>query len=513
MLLRRVFVRTVLCVVIVVAVLPSAAQESRVSEPRAITSLANAFGNGSFNDILMPDSGDAIDISTFDLDVGEPTATCDGTASHTAWFLVNHPGGTLDINTAFATGSNFDTVVQLYAANSGVVSSLTELACDDDSGGGPGSNDARLVMPNLASAPYYVRISCVSACGGTTDLALSVTYAPNETVPAHDSVLLAAPVTIGKPMTTLNAEHTGIDATENVTLNSCIMYNSVWYKLIVPLSGTYSFSTFGSVLAGPNWYPSDTKLAVYSSTGGTNYANFTELGCDDDFGPIGYGALPEVTLAVGTEVYVRVGSFRSDNLLNGSSYRLKVSVVALNNALINTGFETGSLAPWTMSHVDSIDGVTNAYFYSGGFSARMAGAPGKINKLKQKWNPANFGIKLPKDATVMAYFYYSTNDTVSNNVKATLKVTYTNGAPATVSSVKLPQQTATSSFIQRFLLTPITQTQVANISLTIKNKSSGGLVFIDSTLMRIYGNPGRAAKDAAGVLPPPAAPAAFRGTN
>lgn len=113
----------------------------------------------------------------------------------------------------------------------------------------------------------------------------------------------------------------------------------------------------------------------------------------------------------------------------------------------------------------------------------------------------------------MAEFFYSTNGTVSNNVKATLKVTYANGAPTTVSSVKLLQQTAIGGFVQRFLLTPITQTQVANISLTIKNKSSGGLVFIDSTLMRIYGNPGRAAKDAAGVLPPPAAPAAFRGTN
>ena len=493
--------------------LPALAQETPMSMPRAIVGLQDAFNNGNPVRINMPDAGDGIDISTFTMEGSEPAASCTSSPlSHSAWFEIIHPGGTLDVNTAAGTGSSFDSVAQLYRDNTGSFAGLTELACDNDSGGGSSSNDARLLIPNLESGKYIVRITCIALCSGTTDLALSVTYVPDQPAPANDPVSSPKAIQIGKADLTQNVEHTTVAGTENTTL-ACVIYHTVWYSMIVPYTGSYSFSSFGSVLNRIEQNPADTKIAVYTSSGGPIFTNFTEEGCSDDYGSgVGYGALPAIALTAGEEVYVRVGTFSASNMLDGSYYRLKTAIVNLTNVFSNHSFEGGTLAPWTMTTSSGLDGVTNTFAILGTYSARMTGAPGKVNTLKQKWSLG--GIKLAKDSTVVANFYYSTNGTVSSSAKGTLKMTFTDGTPAKVTKFKLNTHTAVGNFSVVYLQLAVKPSNVKDITLMIKNKSTGGTLFIDEAALRIHGDPTRDARQTLDLLPVPTAPPlTLRGAN
>lgn len=498
--------------------LPVIAQETQRAQPRAITTLQNGFNSGLVNIIPMPEAGDGINISGSTMEAGEPGASCTAAAlSHSVWFRVIHPGGTLDINTAYASGTGFDSVIQIFKDNTGVVSALTELACDDNSGGGSSLNDARLIMPNLASGSYIVRITCIALCGGTNDLALSVSYTPDKNGPVNDLIDAAKQIKIGKAQLTKKAEHTSVSPIENSIL-TCPIFNTVWFRMVVPVQGMYSFSAYGSMLIRPGYNPTDTRMAVYVSSGGPVFANLTQKGCNDDYGNlVGYSAVTNIALNAGEEVYVRIGTYSAPNLMAGSYYRLKTTIVNLNNVLLNASFETGSLAPWKMKTTTGVDGVTGAYSDLGAYSVRIAGAPGKVNTLKQKWSTGS--MKLPPEGMVVATFAYSTNGTTSNKAFAILKLTYANGAPVQTARVRLNAQT--SLFELEYIHLPVKKANVKDITLMFKNKSTGGLIFIDSVSLRIYGDPLRAAKHAPdGLLPVPEsplsvpdAPADFRGTN
>ena len=91
----------------------------------------------------------------------------------------------------------------------------------------------------------------------------------------------------------------------------------MWYRFVAPRSGHYSFTTYGSRLIR-QYESQDTKLAVYSSSGGPSFPGLTMLGCSDDSFGAFYSTLPGLSIAAGTEVYVRVGTFSSSNLLAGS---------------------------------------------------------------------------------------------------------------------------------------------------------------------------------------------------
>ena len=490
------------------------AQDGSALQPRTISTLSDSYNLGGVNLINMPDTGDNIDISAFTTEAGEPGASCSGASLlNTAWFKIYHPGGTLDINTAYGTGSNFNTLVQLFTFSGAGLASLSELGCDDDSGGGPGANDARLIMPGLPSAQYLARISCVSACGGTTDLALSVSYTPNEPPPPNNHVTDAAPINIGKIATTVNVEHATLEADENTVFSTCRMYNSVWYTMTVPYTGRYSFNTFGSLLTFPNDSVTDTEMGVYTSSDGANFANFTEAGCGGDFAGGLFSALPFVSLNADDLVYVRVGTYRSANLLNGAYYRLKVSPVMLPGVFTNGSFSTGLLEPWTLSVISPVDGIVDTYRYDDTYSVRMSGAPGKTNKLKQKWSPLAHNMTLAKNSTALALFYYSTNGTVSSSVKAILKITYSNGIPPTVASSKLLAQNGVNQWEYGAVLASVKSPKVAAVTLMIKNKSPAGQFYFDHGLLYIYGSPAREAKSADGVLPLPAAPLTLRSMN
>lgn len=471
--------------------------------PRAILSLSDPFLGGNVDHIAMPDSGDGIDLSGFSIEAGEPVPSCaSGPFARSGWFKIFHPGGTLDINTAFATGSGFDTVVQIFPDNTGVLTELHELGCDNDSGGG---NDARLVMPGLASSTYLVRIVCRLICTATSDLALSVSYSPGEPAPANDSAAGAQTLEIGKVVVTQNAEHATVEAGESAL--SCYMRNSVWYSVTIPYDGVYSFNTFGSYAYRGSQPPSDTRLAVYGSDGTADFASFSLLGCSLGFGSgANYSSLPAVGLLAGQVIYVRVGTGADVNLLNGSYYRLKSAVVSLENVLVNAGFEASELAPWTLTVANAQNGVTSANSFLGTHSMLMTGSPDATNTLKQKWSPANFSLSLPKKATAHASMVYSTDGTVADSAKAVLTATYTDGTPATTVSRKLQKQTGGGFWEDLYLFLPLASRKVATLTLSFKNKSSAGTLYVDNTVLKILGDPTRDAQMPAGLIAAPHAP-------
>jgi len=143
----------------------------------------------------------------------------------------------------------------------------------------------------------------------------------------------------------------------------------------------------------------------------------------------------------------------------------------------------------------------------------MSGASGKTNKLKQKWSPSANGITLAKNSTALALFYYSTNGTVSSNVKAILKITYSSGIPPTVASSRLLAQNGVNQWEYGGVLASVKSPKVAAITLMVKNKSPAGQFYFDHGMLYVYGSLARDAKSADGALPVPVAPLSLRGMN
>ncbi|MBW7880889.1 MAG: hypothetical protein H3C32_16455, partial [Anaerolineae bacterium] len=355
--------------------------------------------------------------------------SCSGNVlgTYSVWFSVNHPGGTLTIDTSFDTGSSYDTVVQVFAYDTQSITDLLEIACDDDSGGGSSLNDAR-VSTVLGSAQYLVRISCKAACGGITDLALSISFTPPAgATPFANIINNLAPITFNKAVTIDNVGYATVASTENSTLSSCTMYHTVWHRFIAPRSGYYTFSTQGSQLVR-SYESQDTKLAVYTSSGGPTFTNLTELGCDDDsFGTL-YSVLNGIFIAQGAEVYVRVGTFSTQNMLAGSQYRITISPELMINLGTNSNFDAG-MTGWTAKNTTGADGI----FSDGGDDVfRLFGALNKTAKLKQNVVMSTLLLdKADEGGTFRMSAQYTTANTLSSNAKFILKISYSDGTPAT----------------------------------------------------------------------------------
>jgi hypothetical protein len=115
----------------------------------------------------------------------------------------------------------------------------------------------------------------------------------------------------------------------------------------------------------------------------------------------------------------------------------------------------------------------------------------------------------------VSLFSYSTNGTESNKAFAILRLIYTDGTPSQTAKYRLKSQTAAGLFEAAYLHVPVKKANVKSIIIMFKNKSTGGLLFVDSVSVRVYGDPTRAAKQQVpdSLLPVPDAPADFRSTN
>ncbi|MBK9126063.1 MAG: hypothetical protein IPM16_23445 [Chloroflexi bacterium] len=505
-----------ICALLLGSAFVSTAQEERAETPRTIVSLPTTFASGVSAFYAMPDTGDAIDISAgTPTEASEPTPSCSGgvLGTYSVWFALNHPGGTLDINTAYATGSAYDTVIQVFAYDTQSITDLLEVRCDDDSGGGSAGNDAR-VNTILGSAPYLVRISCKDLCGGVIDLALSISFIPPiGATPNSNNLAGNQPITFNKAVKVDNIGFASRETLETTDpdLTTCNMYHSVWHRFVAPRSGYFTFSTYGSRLVRA-FESQDTKLAVYSSSGGPVFANLTQLGCSDDSYGTLYSVVNGVFISQGTEVYVRVGTFSSANLLAGSQYRIMISPEYMSGLGTNPAFDSGT-SGWTLKNTSGSDGVFN----DGGDNVfRFFGALNKNAKIKQSVTPSTVLLDKAEEGGAFRMFANYNAVSLSNNAKFILKVTYTDGTPTTKLTYNTLRITAGYQTIN--LVAPIASKNVNKVSMMFKNSSTSGQIRVDDISLDYAGNPARERKGD-GLLPLPAPAwrsgdaATFRGQN
>jgi hypothetical protein len=118
-------------------------------------------------------------------ELGEPDH-CDIPGGASQWFAYQPPiDGTVGMST---DGSDFDTVMAVYTTGSSDFSSLTEVACDNDSG--LDGMDSLVTFDVIANTIYYVAIDGVDAATGVVELtyAMDLSLELNLTATAGDDI-------------------------------------------------------------------------------------------------------------------------------------------------------------------------------------------------------------------------------------------------------------------------------------------------------------------------------------
>lgn len=206
------------------------------------------------------------------------------------WFKFVAPGTSAVLDTSLSAVS--DTTMALY---SGTCGSLTEIACDDDSGTGLRSliNAVGLTPGNT----YYIRISSFSAASvGSITLSLTCSAGP----PPGDLCSTALATTCGSTAVFNNALFTTdpLDPAFSCKFGGAGQgVGTGWFTFVATATSAKLDTNLSTA--------PDTLLAVYSGTCGA----LTELGCSEDDGT---GLLSELCVAgltIGQTYYVQVASF------------------------------------------------------------------------------------------------------------------------------------------------------------------------------------------------------------
>ncbi|MDJ0770869.1 MAG: calcium-binding protein [Ilumatobacter sp.] len=223
---------------------------------------------------------------------GEPLSSCNpGDPSlNSVWFTWT-PGwsGPATIDTF---GSDFDTVLDVFTGSS--LASLSEIACNDDSGGA----QSELTFPAVAGETYRIRIDGFLYDAGIYELHhhLDVPAPPNDHLTNAEILVGPAGSTFG-----LNAGATGEPGEQPTTCEPLDpLLSSVWFEWTAPGNGDVVFDTFGSTF--------DTVLAAHT---GTSIGSLTELACNDDVGPTVQSEIV-VTVISGETYRVSVDGFWTD---------------------------------------------------------------------------------------------------------------------------------------------------------------------------------------------------------
>lgn len=243
-----------------------------------------------------------------------PPPGCGNYTGGDVWFKATVPASgqiTFDSN----TGVVLDGGMALYAASS-CSTGLTLLTCDDD-------NSANGLMPKISASGLnpgdvvYLRMWENGNDNNGTFKICCYDSSPCGSTPANDDPCGALLLTAGVActFTTYTNLCSSASTAAGIPLPSCSNYNGgdVWFKVVIPASGTLSVRTNTGVMT-------DGGLAIYTATACNG--TFTEIDCDDDSGP---GLMPLIFtsgLTAGSTVYIRVWSF--NNAKNGT-FRLCVT--------------------------------------------------------------------------------------------------------------------------------------------------------------------------------------------
>lgn len=489
--------RFLLAVLAAIVLCMSASAQDQRDWARTL-SFSDSFEGGTTQFVVLPDTAANFNVSSYTMQANEPASSCaSGAENRSVWFSVSHPGGSLRVDTTHNNSTTYDTVVAVFQHGFGPIGSLVEVACADNTVG-----SRAIVEAPLPSAGYLVRITCVGTCSSAL-LSVAVSYVTSKTAP-NDTIANATPLTLNTVAKSKNVQFaTGGD--ENANLG-CPMEGSIWYQFAAPSTGTYSFSSAGSLLIYPTASSTDTVIAVYkSSTGLPNYASLTQLGCNDDnFGTL-YGTLSMVSLAKGEVIFVRVGRLVPINALAGSTLQLKVTTHALFFMIENGSFET-PLGPsgWVLKNATAGDGQSTEFKASGAQSFKFSGAPNKSTTLQQTYDVAARMMKLHSGGQLILTHVYSTKASTAPNVSAALIVSYTDGTPKTKVTRDLAAFTATGVNPNSDVVATVASPNVNSVKAQFKAKNATGAMYLDSVSMMYLGPATR--DESGGVLPLPPAP-------
>ncbi|NEN89555.1 MAG: S8 family serine peptidase [Okeania sp. SIO3H1] len=217
---------------------------------------------------------------------GEPNHAGLGGGNSVWWSWTAPTSGEVTVNTF---GSDFDTVLAAYTGAS--VSNLTEVASNDDSGGG---TQSEIVFDAVGGNTYHFAVDGYLGATGNIDLDLSLETIGVENDNLSNSIPLSgssasttgsnidATVEFGEPF------HAGNDGG-----------SSVWWNWTAPSTGLVTIGTDGSDF--------DTLLGIYT---GDSVSNLTEVASDDNGGD---GLQSQVTFEVieGTNYKIAVDGYFS----------------------------------------------------------------------------------------------------------------------------------------------------------------------------------------------------------
>ncbi|MBL0102987.1 MAG: T9SS type A sorting domain-containing protein [Bacteroidetes bacterium] len=242
---------------------------------------------------------------------GYPTPSCgnftDGVTGD-VWlsFTASFTGNLLIRTQPSAANSTADAAMQVYTGSCGAFSLY---ACDDNSAG---SSMPLLSLPVINGTTYYIRVWTVNPANtGSFDLCLTSACAPPNDVPCT-----AVLVPIGATATGFNTCAGSTNEPPNsaqCTIGGII--NTVWYKTVVPASGSISIRTHPLTLT-------DTQIQAFTLAGGCANAatTYVNKGCNDDGPDCGvqngqsyhdYSELLINSLTPGDTIFIAVDGYNS----------------------------------------------------------------------------------------------------------------------------------------------------------------------------------------------------------
>lgn len=442
-------------------------------------------------------------------ELGEPVHDCrkdaggnplPGVGTHSVWLKLHFPGGTLTLDSAPST---YDTIISVYNP-AGTFADLIPVACNDEDELDV-SNQARVVA-TLPAGAYFVQISrwqsTPTASVLTLGLNISATF--SEAAPANDNFAAAQEVTLGKAIVTTGVEFATEEANEPP--HSCvgpdIPSRSVWYKFVPgPRIARLNITTDGSRLDSAGYVISNTVVEAFD---GPDLVGLDSLGCSNSGGH--GGMLTNIEAFFNTTVYIRVTEFTSGGLSGPSSYRIKVTASFYGGFGANTSFQNPLGSEWKLKNFDGFDGrfcfPGVAFGIGDDCTFQFTGGPGERTKLSQTVTlPAN--IKPAKGSHIYGTFALYSLSPVTN-LKAVLKVSYTDGRPPSKHAMKLTGSSG-PDYVLISLVVELTSRNVGNIKLQFVNKSPSGQVRVDGTAVLYRGGFARETMPN-GVLPPPPPP-------
>jgi hypothetical protein len=299
----------------------------------------DTFANASVATSL-PFTRSGIDTTNATTQSGENTgiAPCAGTGliGKTVWFRYTPTSNqSVTVDTDGST-AGYDTVLTAFRGST--LSTLTEIACDDD-GIAAGGASRITALSLTAGQTYYFQVGGFYNTGGTPESG-SLSFKIVATGAGNDA--FGSATTIGSFPFKSAAIDTALATTEvNEDLDpSCSEFvgRTLWYK-ITPASTTTI--TADTVESSDGF---DTVLVLYQ---GTSIGGLTELACDDDSGVApqtgGSSRITSATLTGGQTYYLQVGGWRQTLAgdPDAGTLILNVKVAGLaNDAFATTGTST-----------------------------------------------------------------------------------------------------------------------------------------------------------------------------